>query len=389
MVEFGSYARGLWNLLLSENIRRYNYDKTFSFYSAMANLIKELKPFPEFKWLKDFDAAAAQQVARDLDTALRKAVSKSDKQHFPKHKLTYKQKKCHNDSFRIVNNSNCIRIENKCVSIPKIGKVPIILHRKLVSDIKTATVKYLHGKWYISFTQVVKCSEAKSLLTSIVGYDINSNQTVVGSNGTAIENPKFLKHTKEKLNQLQRQLARRKKGSGRWQKTKARLNTLHGKIARQRHDFAHNVSKQIANASDIVVFEDLNVKGMQQFNGKMVQDNVMGLITQLSCYKTELKGNLYHEIHRFTKSTGVCCECQQHHILSLNQRQFTCTACGHPQSRDGSASISIERTGENELISTGIVERAYAQSSIETTYQTKVFVRTKLVGDLSKVKQQS
>jgi putative transposase len=38
---------------------------------------------------------------------------------------------------------------------------------------------------------------------------------------------------------------------------------------------------------------------MQQFNGSMVNDNVMGLITQLSRYKAELRGKVYHEIGRF------------------------------------------------------------------------------------------
>jgi putative transposase len=52
LVEFGSYARGLWNLLLSENMRRYRYDKTFLFYNEMARLIRELKKFDEFAWLK-------------------------------------------------------------------------------------------------------------------------------------------------------------------------------------------------------------------------------------------------------------------------------------------------------------------------------------------------
>jgi putative transposase len=69
LIEFGPYARGLWNLLLSENLRRYRYDKTFLFYSEMAKLIKDLKVFEEFSWLKPFDSAAEQQVARDLDTA--------------------------------------------------------------------------------------------------------------------------------------------------------------------------------------------------------------------------------------------------------------------------------------------------------------------------------
>jgi len=60
LIEFASYARGVWNLLLSENIRRYEYDKTFLFYQDMAALIKDLKPFEEFAWVKAFDAAAAQ-----------------------------------------------------------------------------------------------------------------------------------------------------------------------------------------------------------------------------------------------------------------------------------------------------------------------------------------
>jgi putative transposase len=36
LIDFGAYARGFWNLLLSENIRRYQHDKTFLFYNAMA-----------------------------------------------------------------------------------------------------------------------------------------------------------------------------------------------------------------------------------------------------------------------------------------------------------------------------------------------------------------
>jgi putative transposase len=89
LIDFGAYARGLWNLLLSENIRRYQYDKTFLFYSNMASLLKELKECEEFSWLKAFDSAAAQQVARDLETALKNATSKGRAQRFPKHKVTF------------------------------------------------------------------------------------------------------------------------------------------------------------------------------------------------------------------------------------------------------------------------------------------------------------
>ena len=93
LVEFGSYARGLWNLLLAENQRRYAYDKTFLFYNDMAKLITELKKFDEFEWVKAFDSAAAQQVARDLDTALKNGISKDRLQQFPKFKLSYQKKR--------------------------------------------------------------------------------------------------------------------------------------------------------------------------------------------------------------------------------------------------------------------------------------------------------
>ena len=345
----------------------------------MASLLKELKAFEEFAWIKAFDSAAAQQVARYLETALKNAFSKGRLQHFPKHKVSYKQKKLHNDSFRAVNNSNCIRIENGAISIPKVGKVPIILHRDLMSQIKTVTIQYRHGKWECSITQEVEYKTALRVLNSITGFDINSKQTVVDSNGFTADNPKFLKRSKEKLTHLQRQLARRNKGSNRWQKTKQRINKLHGKISRQRLDFAHQISRQITNETDILVFEDLNIKAMQQFNGSMVADNVMGLITQLSRYKAELEGKLYHEIDRFEKSTGICSECDQQHALSLNERYFTCTACNTYQSRDLSAAKSIAKTGELDLVATGIVARVMPTSQQKSIIKMKVFELSKLV----------
>jgi putative transposase len=378
LIKFGATARGIWNLLLSENMRRYEYDKTFLFYQDMASLLREIKPFEEFAWIKAFDSAAAQQVARDLETAVKNAFSKGRMQRFPKHKVSYKKKKLHNDSFRAVNNSNCIRIENGTISIPKVGKVPIILHRQLASKIKTVTIQYRHGKWECSITQEVECKTAKQVMKKLTGFDINSKQTVVGSNGFVADNPKFLKQSKEKLNQLQRQLARRAKGSHRWHKTKQRINKLHGKISRQRLNFAHEVSRQIINENDIVCFEDLNVSAMQKFNGSMVADNVMGLITQLSKYKAELEGKLYHEIGRFVKSTGNCEECGVGHALTLNDRNFTCMACGTHQNRDLSAAKSIAKTGELDLIAAGIVAKVLKPiSQQKSAVKTKVFELSK------------
>jgi putative transposase len=130
-----------------------------------------------------------------------------------------------------------------------------------------------------------------------------------------VENPKVFKKSSTKLKQIQVQLSRRKKSSNRRHKTKSRLNKLHKKISRQRLAFAHETSCSIAKSSDIIVFEDLNVQGIQQFSSQIVNDNVMGMITVLTQYKAELNGAVCHEIGRFVKSSGICCESDIPHLF--------------------------------------------------------------------------
>jgi transposase len=58
----------------------------------MAGLIRDLKKFEEFSWLKAFDSAASQQVARDLEVALKNAFTKGRAQQFPTFKISFKLK---------------------------------------------------------------------------------------------------------------------------------------------------------------------------------------------------------------------------------------------------------------------------------------------------------
>lgn len=371
-MEFGAYARGVWNLLLSECQRRYAYDRTFLFYHDMAVLLKELKAFDEFEWLKAFDSAAAQQVARDLDQALKNAIRKDRIQRFPRYKLSYRKKKQHNDSYRAVNNSNTIRIENGRITLPKVGPVPIKYHRKLPGKLKTATVNYHHGIWEVSIPVEVKARKPKTTLTSTVGLDINSQHTLVSSNGWYVSNPQSLKKHETKLKQLQRQLSRRRKGSNRWKNTKQRIQKLHHKIRAQRLDFGHQVSSTIAKCFDLVVFEDLNVKAMQQWNGRMVGDNLMAEIVSLSRYKVRRQGGLVHQINRFAPTTKLCSQCRHEQSIALNERVFVCEFCSHTRCRDWNSAINIKQTGIKELEQAGTACRALPSAQQKASVKTKV-----------------
>jgi putative transposase len=56
----------------------------------------------------------------------------------------------------------------------------------------------------------------------------------------------------------------------------------------------------------------------------MVNDNVMGMSAALTQYKAELNGAVYHEIGRFVKPSGICCECKYQHKFDLSVGNFAC-----------------------------------------------------------------
>ena len=68
----------------------------------------------------------------------------------------------------------------------------------------------------------------------------------------------------DKLAKEQRKLSRKKKGSSNWNKQRIRVAKIHEKVANQRKNFLHHQSKELATNFDVVVIEDLNMKGMSQ-----------------------------------------------------------------------------------------------------------------------------
>lgn len=102
----------------------------------------------------------------------------------------------------------------------------------------------------------------------------------------------------------------------------------------------------------------------------------MGLISDLTKYKVELEGKIHHEIGRFERSTGICCECNHRHKLTLKDRTFTC--CGTHNDRDYSASISIRNSGERDLMAIGTIVRVKPMPQQKLLGKTKVFELSKL-----------
>ena len=83
-----------------------------------------------------------------------------------------------------------------------------------------------------------------------------------GEEVTKYSNPKHLKRHENNLARKQQKLARKTKGSKTRGKFRKLVAKVYEKVSNTRQDFLHKLSRNIVDESQVIVVENLNVKGM-------------------------------------------------------------------------------------------------------------------------------
>ncbi|MGB9927745.1 MAG: RNA-guided endonuclease TnpB family protein [Methanosarcina sp.] len=261
---FGS-ARFIYNKLLE--IKSLLYKKfrisisEFEFNNHLL-VLKEIYP-----WLKEVNSGALQQASRNLNSAFN---------HFFKDGFGYPQKKMKKKkhfSFQLPQHYD-LNLERSEILLPKLDWIKIKLHRDIVGKMRTLTVSRTSTrKYYISILTEdgAKYPEPDPFShATLIGIDVGIKTYVALSTGEKIDNPTFLKTSLEKLKCLQRNVSRKVIGSKNRGKAIYKLAKLHEKIANQRHDFQHKISKRLISENQAVAVETLNIKGLKK-NHKLAQ----------------------------------------------------------------------------------------------------------------------
>jgi Transposase and inactivated derivatives len=97
-----------------------------------------------------------------------------------------------------------------------------------------------------------------------VGVDLGITRLATLSDGRFLENPKPLERSLERIRLLQRTLSRKRFLSKNWIKTKIRLAKEHEHIKDFRRDLFFKLGALLAKEYDLLVLEDLNIKGLIQ-----------------------------------------------------------------------------------------------------------------------------
>jgi putative transposase len=204
------------------------------------------------------------------------------------------------------------------------------------------------GRWYVSFAVDVADPVRLPATGAIVGVDLGIKDFAVTSDGKKIANPHKLARRERNLARYQRRLARCQKGSANRDKARGKVARAHRKVRASRADFLHRTSARLVRDHDVIVIEDLNVKGMVRNRSlaKAISDCGWGTFRSMIEYKAARAGRHLIVIDRWYPSSKTCSACG--HLLaelSLKTRTWQCPSCGTRHDRDVNAAKNILAAG--------------------------------------------
>ncbi len=315
-------VRFIYNKMLEDRKKTYEKYKENKEESKRQKYSTPAKYKKEYPWLKEVDSLALANAQIDLNNAYNKFFQEP-KTGYPKFKSKHKDRL----SYTTNNQKGTIRIIDKNhIRVPKLKDIKTKIHRQIPeeSKIKSATIE------------------------TVIGLDYSSTSLYIDSEGKSGEYPRYYRIAEEKLKREQRKLSKRKKDSKNKEKQRRKVAKLHEKVANQRKDYLHKISRQIANAYDVVVIEDINMQTISQVLnlGKSTNDNGYGKLKVYLEYKLKDQGKQLIKIDKWYPSSKLCNHCNTvNKELILSQRTWRCGNCGIELDRDINAAINIKNEG--------------------------------------------
>ena len=339
--QFGC-ARFWWNKALGLQYQHRSSNGKWMKRTELNAMLPGLKK--ELPWLKtDCYSQVLQATTKNLEQAMKNWFEGRAK------KPRFKAKK-NKQSISFPQN---VIIVGEYLKIPKVGLVKAKITQAIEGQIKTVTISVTpSGKYYAAIGLDLGEQEvATSTEGAVLGIDLGLKDYVTCHNGKdswSAKHPKWLKRHQRNLRRQQKQLSRRNKTSQRREKARKLVAKVHERVSNSRQDFLHKLSRKIVDENQVVVVENLNLKGMVK-NRKLSQSisqSGWGMFLNFLDYKLKHKGGVLVEIDRFFPSSKLCSNCgHKYQDLQLFEREWTCEVCHAKHQRDDNAAKNIRIEG--------------------------------------------
>ena len=330
-------ACDLYNCALEERKGAWKLCRKFVTYYDQSHQLKTMRAegligLPNF--------SCSQDVLRRLNKAFQdffRRVRRGDKPGFPRFKPSRRWSTLVFPSY----GDGC-KLREKKVYIHGVGEIKVKLHRPVEGKIKTVSIKREAGRWFVIFS-VEYDPISLPISTETVGLDLGISTFVTLSDGSEIDNPRFLSQAEKKIRIANRRLARRSnKRSNRRRESVIMLQRAYAHMRYQRADFHHKVARMLVNRYGLIAVENLNIKGMYPNLSKSVNDAGWGLFLKKLAYKAENAGREFIKVN--SRGTSQFCLCGERVAKVLKERWHSCPICGLESGRDHvSAQIILAR----------------------------------------------
>ncbi|MBM7862530.1 RNA-guided endonuclease InsQ/TnpB family protein [Lentzea nigeriaca] len=349
-------ARVVFNDAIRCRDEAYHAGERISPTEVQRRVITQAKAAAPRAWLSEVASVALVQSVQDAHRAHRNWLGSMTKRRKGRTvgKPRFKSRKDTRQSFRLTRNGFSLRPDGR-LYLAKIGDVKVRWSRELPSEPSSVTIiREPDGHYYASFVVEVEPAPLP-VVEQEAGIDLGITRlaTVATSTGTRtdIANPKHLAAKLRKLRSLERQKARRVKGSANRAKTRRKVAVQHGKLTRARRDYHHKQALNLVRDNQAVYIEDLNITGMVRNRrlARVIHDAGWGQLVRLVEQKAGRHGRTVHKVSRWLPSSKTCSACG--HLVDampLNIRAWACPQCAVVNDRDYNAAVNILAAGQAE-----------------------------------------
>jgi putative transposase len=333
-------TRFVYNRFLHERTAAFQRGERMN-YSESSAALTELKRDPEYVWLNEVSSVPTQQALRNLQTAFRNFFEK--RARYPSFK-----KKEGRQTAEYTRSGFKFEIGNQRLLVAKLGRLKVKWSRHVAIGPTTVTlIRKPSGRYFVSL--VVNVAPAPLPDTGqAVGIDFGVSRLATLSNGERIANPRHLNRYQRRMARLQKDLARKTKGSNRRRCCKQKLARVHEKITDSRKDAINKLAWSLVTRFDTIAVEDLNLRGMVKNHNlaRSLSDAGIGIAIRILEAKAVMHGKTVVKIDRWFPSSKLCsaCGCLQS-AMPLSIRQWTCD-CGTTHDRDENAAKNICTAGQ-------------------------------------------
>ncbi|MGI6326282.1 MAG: RNA-guided endonuclease InsQ/TnpB family protein [Saccharofermentanales bacterium] len=325
-------------MIYNRLVERSNTEQPFKRESS-TSVIKELRQ--DHLFLQNTPSVSYKYVLNNFHRAHQRCILLN-------RKLKYKS--AHGRaSFSLINRDQAILVDNKAVSIKGIGRLRAKMTRLIKGNILLATiVKTGSERYYMSILTKQPENKVVPLLQKeklrCIGLDMGITHFLVRSDGQRIENPRYYQQNLQRLRRLQKDLARKQRGSANYRKQQIKIARFHESLVNRRNAFLHRESSKIVQENDIIVVEKLGIQDLlgDRRLSLQISDASWYRFLEMLAYKSQWYGKRMIQIDRYAPTTRTCCRCRSLTAkLPLQTREWHCPQCDTFHDRDINAAINI------------------------------------------------